>query len=133
HFSLAYGLSLTALKVAQKHGGRPYATGLYFSGFAKEILGQEHLDTLVDYKQNMDPEGLMDPGKVMDGTLVVGGLKMASAAEPLIRIFGNLAKGKESGEVFEERKGIPGDIAWYAYACSQCGYCIDHCDQYYGR
>jgi len=133
HFNLAYGLSLTALKVAQKHGGRPYATGLYFSGFAKEILGQEHLDTLVDYKKNMDPEGLMNPGKVMDGTLVAGGLKMASAAEPLIRIFGNLAKGKESGEVFEERKGIPGDIAWYAYACSQCGYCIDHCDQYYGR
>ncbi len=133
HFNLAYGLSLTALKVAQKHGGRPYATGLYFSGFAKEILGSEHLDTLVQYKKTMDPEGLMNPGKVMDGTLVAGGLKIASAVEPLIRVFGNLAKGKESGEVFEEKKGIPGDIAWYAYACSQCGYCVDHCDQYYGR
>lgn len=132
-FNLAYGLSLTALKMAQKHGGRPYATGLYFSGFAKDILGQEHLDVLVNYKRRLDPEGLMNPGKVMDGTLVAGGLKMASAVEPLIRVFGNMAKGKESGEVFEEKKGIPGDIAWYAYACSQCGYCVDHCDQYYGR
>ena len=30
-------------------------------------------------------------------------------------------------------KDIPADIVWYAYACSQCGYCIDECDQFYGR
>ena len=29
--------------------------------------------------------------------------------------------------------GIPGDVAWYAYACAQCGYCVRTCDQYYGR
>jgi len=133
NFNMAFGLSLTALKVAQRNGGRPYATGLYFTGFAKEVLGQEHLDKLVEYKKRVDPEGIMNPGKVLDGTLVAGGLKLASAMEPLLRIFGNWAKGKESGEVFEEKKGIPGDIAWYAYACSQCGYCIDQCDQYYGR
>ena len=133
NFNMAFGLSLTALKVAQRNGGRPYATGLYFTGFAKEVLGQAHLDKLVEYKQRLDPEGIMNPGKVMDGTLVAGGLKLASAMEPMIRIFGNWAKGKESGEVFKEKKGIPGDIAWYAYACSQCGYCIDQCDQYYGR
>jgi len=133
NFNLAFGLSLTALKVAQRNGGRPYATGLYFTGFAKEVLGQEHLDKLVEYKKNMDPDGIMNPGKVLDGTLVAGGLKIAGALEPIVRIFGNMARGKESGEVFKERKGIPGDIAWYAFACSQCGYCIDQCDQYYGR
>ena len=30
-------------------------------------------------------------------------------------------------------RGIPADVAWYAYGCSQCGYCIDECDQFYGR
>ena len=30
-------------------------------------------------------------------------------------------------------KGLPADIAWYAYSCSQCGYCVDTCDQFYGR
>ncbi len=30
-------------------------------------------------------------------------------------------------------RGIPADVAWYAYACSQCGYCVQECDQYYGR
>jgi Fe-S oxidoreductase/FAD/FMN-containing dehydrogenase len=133
NFNMAYGLSLTALKVAQRNGGRPYATGLYFTGFAKEVLGQEHLDKLVEFKKRVDPEGLMNPGKVLDGTLVSGGLRIASALEPIIRVFGNLAKGKETGEVFQEKKGIPGDIAWYAYACSQCGYCVDNCEQYKGR
>lgn len=31
------------------------------------------------------------------------------------------------------KRGIPDDVAWYAYACAQCGYCVDECDQYYGR
>ena len=31
------------------------------------------------------------------------------------------------------KRGIPADVAWYAYACAQCGYCVDECDQYYGR
>jgi len=22
---------------------------------------------------------------------------------------------------------------WYAYSCSQCGYCVEECDQFYGR
>ena len=30
-------------------------------------------------------------------------------------------------------RDIPPDVAWYAYSCSQCGYCVDECDQFYGR
>ena len=30
-------------------------------------------------------------------------------------------------------KQIPSQLAYEAYACAQCGYCIDVCDQYYGR
>ena len=30
-------------------------------------------------------------------------------------------------------KDIPADVAWYAYGCSQCGYCVEECDQFYGR
>ncbi|HWP96850.1 MAG TPA: FAD-binding and (Fe-S)-binding domain-containing protein [Syntrophomonadaceae bacterium] len=133
NFNLAFGLSLTALKVAQKYGGRPYATGLYFTGFADQVLGKDTVEVLHKFKKEVDPLGIMNPGKVLDVSLVSQGLKMANALEPLVRVFGNWAQGKEPGEVFKERKGIPGDIAWYAYACSQCGYCVDHCDQYYGR
>jgi len=133
NFNLAFGLSLSVMKIAQKHGGRNYSTGLYFTGFAEQILGREIVERLRQYKREMDPKGLFNPGKVIDGSLIATGLNMANAFEPVIRIFGNWAQGKEAGEVFKERNGIPGDIAWYAYACSQCGYCVDHCEQYYGR
>jgi Fe-S oxidoreductase/FAD/FMN-containing dehydrogenase len=133
NYNLAFGLSLTALRTAQKYGGRPYATGLYFTGFANEVLGSEAVSVLRQFKKDFDPQVLMNPGKVLDASLVARGLKLANAFEPLIRVFGNWAQSKEPGEVFKARDGIPGDIAWYAYACSQCGYCVDHCDQYYGR
>lgn len=133
NFNMAFGLSLTVLMTAQKHGGRPYATGLYFTGFAEEVLGRERVNALREYKDRVDKERLMNPGKVLDGSLLAAGIGVASKFEPLVRVFGNLATAKEPGEVFKERAGIPGDVAWYAYACSQCGYCIDHCDQYYGR
>jgi Fe-S oxidoreductase/FAD/FMN-containing dehydrogenase len=133
NFNLAFGLSLTALKTAQKMGGRPYATGLYFTSFANQVLGSERVEKLEQFKREFDPNQILNPGKVLDSSLVAGGLKLAGTFEPLIRIFGNWAKTKEPGEVFQPKSGIPGDIAWYAYACSQCGYCIDHCDQYYGR
>lgn len=133
NFNLAYSLSITVLETARELGGRPYATGLYLSGFAAEVLGKERVEKLKEFKRSIDPENIMNPGKVIDGSLIAGSLKLASAFEPLIRIFGNWAKGREAGEVFEEKKGIPGDIVWYAYACSQCGYCVDECEQYYGR
>lgn len=133
NFNIAFGLSVTVLKTALKHGGRPYATGLYFTGFADQVLGKDRIDRLSAFKKEMDPKGLMNPGKVLDGSFIATGLKIASVFEPLIRVFGNWAQTKEPGEIFKERNGIPGDVAWYAYACSQCGYCIDHCDQYYGR
>ncbi len=28
---------------------------------------------------------------------------------------------------------IPADVAWHAYSCSQCGFCVQECDQFYGR
>ncbi len=133
NFNMAFGLSLTALETAREAGGRPYATGLYFSSFAREVLGAEQLEKLRAFKAEYDPREIMNPGKVLDGRMVAGGLKLASSFEPIVRVFGNWAKGRDPGEVFKEKKGIPGDIVWYAYACSQCGYCIDHCDQYYGR
>jgi Fe-S oxidoreductase len=30
-------------------------------------------------------------------------------------------------------RDIPADIAWFAYACAQCGACVDECPQFYGR
>ena len=60
-------------------------------------------------------------------------MEFAGKFEGQTRALGNrvtLDVGERPGK---DVKGIPGDVAWYAYACSQCGYCVDQCDQFYGR
>ncbi len=134
-FNFAFGLALTALKVARKHGGRAYATGLYFTGEAERVLGADRLRRLREFKSQVDPRGLFNPGKVLGGKpLLSAFMGLAGAFEPVVRLFGNSARSPIGERTDGQgRRGIPGDVAWYAYACSQCGYCVDECDQYYGR
>jgi FAD/FMN-containing dehydrogenase len=42
-YNFIFALALTIMKIAEKNGGRPYATGLYFAGKAGRILGKERL------------------------------------------------------------------------------------------
>ncbi|MBD3288549.1 FAD-binding protein [candidate division KSB1 bacterium] len=133
-YNLVFGLVLTILKIAEKYGGRAYSTGLYFSSRSKQILGEERQKRMKSFKKDIDPKGLLNPDKVFGKKLISRILGMANMLEPLARPFGNLVithVGERTG--FKPVKDIPGDVAWHAYACSQCGYCVDECDQFYGR
>ena len=132
-YNFVFGLSLTIMKIAEKYGGRPYATGLYFARKAADILGREKARRLQNFKENVDPGIIMNPGKVLDGTLIGLLMSVARFFEPLIRPFGNLVTTRLGERPGKAVRGIPADVAWYAYGCSQCGYCIDECDQFYGR
>ncbi|HIE29463.1 TPA: hypothetical protein EYP66_19515 [Candidatus Poribacteria bacterium] len=44
-YNFVFGLALTVVKIAKEHGGRPYATGLYFSRNADGVLGEERAKT----------------------------------------------------------------------------------------
>lgn len=132
-YNFVFGLVLTIMNIARKHGGRPYATGLYFSKKANEVLGKERTRRLRAFKAEMDPQGLMNPGKVIGNGLLGLTLRLASTVEPLIRPFGNAVITQVGERSDEPVRDIPADIAWYAYACSQCGYCVDDCTQFYGR
>ncbi|HDP99885.1 MAG TPA: FAD-binding oxidoreductase, partial [bacterium] len=133
-YNLVFGLVLTILKIAEKNGGRAYSTGLYFSSRAPKILGKQRAKQMKQYKKAVDPRNILNPDKVFGGKMISKILGMANLLEPVARPFGNLVIMKV-GEQPEQQpvKDIPGDVAWYAYACSQCGYCIDECDQFYGR
>ncbi|MHB0977023.1 MAG: FAD-binding and (Fe-S)-binding domain-containing protein [Candidatus Aquicultorales bacterium] len=131
-FSLAYGLSLTVGKIAKRHGGRVYSTGLYFKHEAAEVLGERTVKKLADFKAKVDPRGLLNPGKVIGTGAINRMMVLAGFVEPLVRAVGNMAIAK-TGERFRDVKGIPGDVARYAYACAQCGYCERGCTQFYGR
>ncbi len=133
-YNLVFGLVLTILKIAERNGGRPYSTGLYFSSRAKSILGKERVDKIKKFKKQVDPKGILNPDKVLGGKMIGKVLGMANLLEPMARPFGNLVITKIGEQPdFKPVKDIPGDVAWYAYACSQCGYCIDECAQFYGR
>lgn len=133
-YNFVFGLVLTIMKTAAKHGGRPYSTGLYFSSKAETILGRERVGRLKEFKKHVDRVGILNPGKVINKTIVGRALGLASLLEPLVRPFGNNVVTRVGERpATSPVRGIPADVAWYAYGCSQCGYCIDECDQFYGR
>jgi Fe-S oxidoreductase/FAD/FMN-containing dehydrogenase len=133
-FNFAFPLALTVIKMAEKNGGRAYSTGMYFTAKVNKVMGSERVGKLRRFKDTVDPKGLMNPGKVLASGLLGSLLSAAAAVEPLLRPFGNAAVSS-LGEAPPAKpvKGIPADVAWFAYACSQCGYCVDTCDQFYGR
>ncbi|MBN1375637.1 MAG: FAD-binding oxidoreductase [Dehalococcoidia bacterium] len=133
-YNFVFSLSMTIMKIVKRHGGRPYATGLYFTSKASQILGRERWQKLRDFKKKIDPRNTLNPGKVLSSNIIGGFIGITEALETIIRPFGNYV----ITQVAERRpvrpvKDIPGDVAWYAYACSQCGYCVEECDQFYGR
>lgn len=131
-FNFAYGLSLTVLKTALKYGGRPYAAGLYFGSYAERVFGVKKMNELKRLKSELDPAGIMNPEKLEGKKTLSGFISLASSFEPLVRTLGNSAR-IELKERFFSARDLPEDVAWYAYACAQCGYCVKECDQYYGR
>ena len=132
-YNFVFALSLSIMKIAEKYGGRPYATGIYFAGKAAKILGAERLDKLLKFKKEVDPKGIMNPHKVIHSNSVGKLMSLANLMEPLIRPFGNKIVSTVGENPKKDIKGIPADVVWYAYACSQCGYCVTECDQFYGR
>lgn len=132
-YNFVFGLVLTIIKIAEKFGGRPYSTGLYFTQKIKSILGEERAARMKKYKKTVDRRRILNPGKVYSGTLVGRALGFMSLFEPLIRPFGNSVVTRVGERPSQPVRGIPADVAWYAYGCSQCGYCLDECDQFFSR
>ncbi len=133
-FNLAFALALSSIEKSKRYGGRAYASGLYFAREAENILGVERVRRLREFKRQIDPQGIMNPGKILDNNLLGTFMGLAGGFEPIIRMVGNLAKAPVGERIVGAgRRGISDDVAWYAYACAQCGYCVDGCDQFYGR
>jgi Fe-S oxidoreductase/FAD/FMN-containing dehydrogenase len=133
NFNMVFSLSLSIMKIAEKYGGRGYSTGMYFTKKAQHILGPERVTGLKRFKREADPAGIMNPGKVVAPTMISRAINLAALLEPLTRALGNRVATKIGERPTKPVRGIPEDVAWYAYSCSQCGYCIDECDQFYGR
>ncbi|OGO00465.1 MAG: Fe-S oxidoreductase, partial [Chloroflexi bacterium RBG_13_52_12] len=132
-YGFVFGLTLTITKIAEKYGGRPYATGLYFTDVGEKVMGKKKLADIKAFKKKVDPQSILNPGKVINGGITGTLITIARAFEPLIRPLGNSVTTHLGERPGKSVRDIPADVAWYAYGCSQCGYCIDECDQFYGR
>ncbi len=132
-YNFVFGLSLSVMKAAEKSGGRAYSAGLYFTRKARSIMGDRTVERLSDFKRRYDPSAILNPGKVLGNGLVSLAVSTASKLEGLIRPLGNRVFTRLGERPGKPVRGIPPEVAWYAYACSQCGYCVDECDQFYGR
>ena len=133
-YNLVFGLVLSIMKIAEQHGGRAYSTGLYFGGRVDTVMGADVVRRLREFKQAGRPERHSQPQegarqrrhRHADG--VRRQVRVARRA-PWATASRSISASAHGDDV----KGIPGDVAWYAYSCSQCGYCVDQCDQFYGR
>ena len=129
-FNTAFALSLSILKIAEENGGRAYSSGLFFASKKKSVFG-DRLGEIEALRKESDPNGIMNPETLEGKGLLNAAVSLGSSFEPFGRIVGNLSG---IGEVsFKDEKEISSEIAELAYSCSQCGYCVSECDQYYGR
>ena len=133
NYNLVFGLALSVMKVAEQHGGRAYSTGLYFGGKADDVMGADVMKRIRAFKAQVDPKGILNPLKVTENGVTGTMMAFAGRMENQIRALGNRVTSNMGERPGDPVKGIPGDVAWYAYSCSQCGYCVDQCDQFYGR
>jgi Fe-S oxidoreductase/FAD/FMN-containing dehydrogenase len=135
NFNLAFALSLSVIKIAKAHKGAAYSTGLYFRREAPSVLGRDRVAKLQAFKAKVDPKNIMNPGKVFGaGGMLDLLMGTAAAFEGVVRPMANAAKPPAThGDLSKDVNGIPGDVAFMAYACSRCGYCVPTCEQYAGR
>lgn len=131
-YTLEFPRSLEIIDVACQYGGCPYSTGLYFTNFAPRNLGVDKVARIAEYKRQKDPTGILNPGKILpenrNPRLLRFTLKLAWLGRPFLSLGRKLLSHKP-----KLAKKIPPQIAYEAYSCAQCGYCIDVCDQYWGR
>lgn len=131
-YTFEFPRSMEIIDVACQHGGCPYSTGLYFTSYARQNLGGEKVKRLLEYKEKTDPQGILNPGKILpenrNPKLLHLTLGLAQVGKPFLAMGRVLFSRKP-----KLAKKIPPQIAYEAYSCAQCGYCIDVCDQYYGR
>jgi Fe-S oxidoreductase/FAD/FMN-containing dehydrogenase len=132
-YNLVFGLTLTVIRIAERHGGRAFSTGIYLGKKAPMILGENRVKELKALKAQIDPGSIMNPGKVITNGLVGTVIGLTGFFEPLLRLVGNAVFTQVGEHPTKPIRGIPAEVAWYAYGCSQCGYCVDECDQFYGR
>jgi FAD/FMN-containing dehydrogenase len=103
-YNLVFSLVMTVMKIAENHGGRPYSTGLYFKGEAAKVMGKNRMNRLKTFKKQIDPQGLLNPGKVIGHGLISSVMSLAQQ--------GHHSRRREAGEISA------------GHSCGRCLVCL---------
>lgn len=131
-FPMAYACALDVLDTGEKHGGKVFSVGMYFADRAKVFFGENRLNEIWKYKQDVDPEGIMNPGKIIPTSmdkqsptkLLSAAMKVANTGSGLIGLAGRLLS-KWQSDNFDSPLGE--EITDDTFSCAMCGYCRNVC------
>lgn len=143
HFIFSYPLSLIPIEEAKKLGGRPYALGMFLTSEAPLVLGKDRLKVIANFRNDVDPKGLMNPGKVfppsVDRASPLGKMnhlvRLGRIVTPGLLLLHKLF-AKNHGDkspvypLSRPQAALGKELEWDAYACAGCGYCRTVCTEF---
>ncbi|MDP2917184.1 MAG: FAD-binding and (Fe-S)-binding domain-containing protein [Dehalococcoidia bacterium] len=142
-FTFAYASSFVPIKASKKLDGKPYAAGMYLTDYSEQLLGKEKLKRIHAFKQEIDPDYILNPGKVFPPSLEKDSpikrlslmTRMAQSQTALIKVMDRLFGGKAPSESIYQRT-VPGKLTYStlatrdSFACANCGFCRTVCTQF---
>jgi len=131
-FAVDYVKSLALMGIIEKHGGRLYQVGVFFTDKAESIKGKEIMEKLRVFKKKADPMQLLNPGKLFPSKLVPSLLKIAMKAGKSGSSMALMVSKLLQKHPFMNKR-LAQDIVYEAFACAQCGYCKVVCSEYLGK
>jgi FAD/FMN-containing dehydrogenase len=62
-YPLRMGKAMIPLRIAQRHGGSVYASGMWFAAERKKLFGKDKYTSVAQLKKRLDKHELLNPGK----------------------------------------------------------------------
>jgi ferredoxin len=125
----------------QFYHGKPYGLGIWNTPFLHDLYPQEELKRLRKYKKDVDPAGILNPGKFFSVSGRLGplqkilfnpklfNLEISSAQWLLFKLFSIIPEKTLRRQIPVTPEGLEG-IANDVLSCAQCGNCVSRCPVY---
>lgn len=138
-YVFSWGFTFGLIDIAAGLGGRGYQVGGFLPHLAPQHFGDARWNALKTFKADIDPNNIMNPGKLYDNTwkpfpLLMMNMGLLGGKLP-IEMMSSLSARTLPYKIPPIKKGtsdVPennykGVNRWELLACIQCGYCSSVC------